>query len=63
MQNRLIEEHQGWGTLRYEYDSVGQLKHCLLPDGSKPWGGRSAEGSFVGSISCVPSALSINPPN
>ncbi|WP_207809069.1 MULTISPECIES: hypothetical protein [unclassified Pseudomonas] len=35
MLDRLIEEHQDWGTLRYEYDSVGQLKHCRLPDGSK----------------------------
>ena len=34
LQDRLIEEHQGWGTLRYEYDSVGQLSHCRLPDGS-----------------------------
>ena len=34
VQDRLITEHQGWGTTRYEYDSVGQLNHCRLPDGS-----------------------------
>ncbi|MBK5414715.1 hypothetical protein JFV26_09340 [Pseudomonas sp. TH31] len=35
LQDCLIAEHQGWGTLRYEYDQLGQLIHCRLPDGSK----------------------------
>ncbi|KRW61694.1 type IV secretion protein Rhs [Pseudomonas sp. TTU2014-080ASC] len=35
LQDRLIEEHQGWATLRYEYGALGQLSHCRLPDGSK----------------------------
>ena len=35
LQDRLIEEHQGWATLRYEYDALGQLSHCRLPDGSR----------------------------
>jgi RHS repeat-associated protein len=34
-QDRLITEHQGWGTLRYGYDACGQLKRLRLPDGSK----------------------------
>jgi RHS repeat-associated protein len=34
-QDRLITEHQGWGTLRYGYDACGQLNHLRLPDGSK----------------------------
>ena len=34
-QDRLITEHQGWGTLRYGYDACGQLKRMRLPDGSK----------------------------
>ncbi|WP_102357852.1 DUF6531 domain-containing protein, partial [Pseudomonas sp. AD21] len=34
-QDRLITEHQGWGTLRYAYDACGQLKHQRLPDNSK----------------------------
>ncbi|MCS3836091.1 RHS repeat-associated protein [Pseudomonas sp. JAI111] len=34
-QDRLITEHQGWGTLRYAYDACGQLNHLRLPDGSK----------------------------
>ncbi|MEZ1318436.1 RHS repeat-associated core domain-containing protein [Pseudomonas fluorescens] len=34
LQNRLITEHQGWGTLRYAYDACGQLKRLRLPDGS-----------------------------
>ncbi|WP_426234891.1 RHS repeat-associated core domain-containing protein [Pseudomonas sp. TWP3-2] len=34
-QDRLITEHQGWGTLRYAYDSCGQLKRLRLPDNSK----------------------------
>jgi RHS repeat-associated protein len=34
LQDRLITEHQGWGTTRYEYDNLGQLSHCRLPDGS-----------------------------
>ncbi|WP_237882731.1 RHS repeat-associated core domain-containing protein [Pseudomonas sp. PGPR40] len=34
-QDRLITEHQGWGTLRYAYDACGQLKRLRLPDGSK----------------------------
>ncbi|TDV50591.1 RHS repeat-associated protein [Pseudomonas helmanticensis] len=33
-QNRLITEHQGWGTLRYRYDACGQLKRMRLPDNS-----------------------------
>ncbi|MCF4999000.1 hypothetical protein GIW69_25975, partial [Pseudomonas syringae] len=35
LQDRLITEHQGWGTLRYAYDACGQLKRMRLPDGSK----------------------------
>ena len=34
-QDRLITEHQGWGTLRYGYDTCGQLQRMRLPDGSK----------------------------
>ncbi|VEF10077.1 Rhs family protein [Pseudomonas fluorescens] len=34
-QDRLITEHQGWGTLRYAYDACGQLKQMRLPDNSK----------------------------
>ena len=34
-QDRLITEHQGWGTLRYAYDACGQLKRLRLPDDSK----------------------------
>ena len=34
-QDRLITEHQGWGTLRYTYDACGQLKQMRLPDNSK----------------------------
>ncbi|UVM33558.1 RHS repeat protein [Pseudomonas sp. B21-019] len=34
-QDRLITEHQGWGTLRYGYDACGQLNRLRLPDGSK----------------------------
>ncbi len=34
-QDRLITEHQGWGTLRYGYDACGQLNHLRLPDNSK----------------------------
>jgi YD repeat-containing protein len=33
--DRLITEHQGWGTLRYGYDACGQLKHLRLPDNSR----------------------------
>ncbi|MFJ2528369.1 RHS repeat-associated core domain-containing protein [Pseudomonas helmanticensis] len=33
-QDRLITEHQGWGTLRYRYDACGQLKRMRLPDNS-----------------------------
>ncbi|MGF6554784.1 RHS repeat-associated protein [Pseudomonas sp. S30_BP2TU TE3576] len=32
-QDRLTTEHQGWGTLRYAYDSGGRLKRLRLPDG------------------------------
>ncbi|MGZ9667216.1 RHS repeat-associated core domain-containing protein [Pseudomonas sp. GNP014] len=35
LQDRLITEHQGWGTLRYAYDACGQLKRQRLPDNSK----------------------------
>ncbi|MCU7264603.1 type IV secretion protein Rhs, partial [Pseudomonas koreensis] len=35
LQDRLITEHQGWGTLRYAYDACGQLKRLRLPDNSK----------------------------
>ncbi|SDC80285.1 RHS repeat-associated core domain-containing protein [Pseudomonas koreensis] len=35
LQDRLITEHQGWGTLRYVYDACGQLKRQRLPDNSK----------------------------
>ncbi|MHC8367803.1 RHS repeat-associated core domain-containing protein [Pseudomonas sp. ZT5P21] len=34
-QDRLVTEHQGWGTLRYGYDACGQLNHLRLPDASK----------------------------
>ncbi|WP_188258688.1 RHS repeat domain-containing protein, partial [Pseudomonas sp. PSB18] len=34
-QDRLITEHQGWGTLRYGYDACGRLNHLRLPDNSK----------------------------
>jgi RHS repeat-associated protein len=33
--DRLITEHQGWGTLRYGYDVSGQLQHLRLPDNSR----------------------------
>ncbi|RON09930.1 type IV secretion protein Rhs [Pseudomonas brassicacearum] len=33
-QDRLITEHQGWGTLRYGYDACGQLNRLRLPDNS-----------------------------
>ncbi|WP_285416606.1 RHS repeat protein [Pseudomonas sp. efr-133-TYG-5] len=35
VQDRLVREHQGWGTLRYAYDACGQLKRLRLPDNSK----------------------------
>ncbi|MQT28941.1 hypothetical protein GHN94_24510, partial [Pseudomonas helleri] len=35
LQDRLITEHQGWATLRYRYDALGQLSHCKLPDGNR----------------------------
>lgn len=34
-QDRLVTEHQGWGTLRYGYDACGQLDRVRLPDDSK----------------------------
>jgi RHS repeat-associated protein len=34
-QDRLITEHQGWGTLRYRYDACGRLNRLRLPDNSK----------------------------
>ncbi|WP_346836124.1 RHS repeat-associated core domain-containing protein [Pseudomonas sp. 9.2(2024)] len=34
-QDRLVREHQGWGTLRYNYDACGQLTRLRLPDNSK----------------------------
>ncbi|MCQ6260284.1 type IV secretion protein Rhs, partial [Pseudomonas sp. Q11] len=34
-QDRLIGEHQGWGTLRYRYDACGRLNHLRLPDNSQ----------------------------
>ncbi|MGD8221229.1 RHS repeat-associated core domain-containing protein [Pseudomonas thivervalensis] len=34
-QNRLVTEHQGWGTLRYRYDACGRLNHLRLPDDSR----------------------------
>ncbi|MGN8278736.1 hypothetical protein, partial [Pseudomonas sp. SMN5] len=34
-QDRLIGEHQGWGTLRYRYDACGRLNHLRLPDHSQ----------------------------
>jgi RHS repeat-associated protein len=33
-QDRLITEHQGWGSLRYRYDACGRLKRMRLPDNS-----------------------------
>ncbi len=33
-QDRLITEHQGWGTLRYGYNACGQLTRLRLPDNS-----------------------------
>ncbi|WP_433899247.1 RHS repeat-associated core domain-containing protein [Pseudomonas sp. PSE1(2024)] len=35
LQDRLVREHQGWGTLRYTYDACGQLTRLRLPDNSK----------------------------
>ncbi|WP_367256388.1 RHS repeat-associated core domain-containing protein [Pseudomonas sp. stari2] len=35
LQDRLVREHQGWGTLRYTYDACGQLRRMRLPDNSK----------------------------
>ncbi|PMX15127.1 type IV secretion protein Rhs, partial [Pseudomonas sp. FW215-E1] len=35
LQDRLVREHQGWGTLRYAYDACGQLSRMRLPDNSK----------------------------
>ena len=35
LQDRLITEQQGWATLRYRYDTLGQLSHCKLPDGNR----------------------------
>uniref|UniRef100_UPI00399A8F00 DUF6531 domain-containing protein n=1 Tax=Pseudomonas sp. MWU12-2029 TaxID=2927805 RepID=UPI00399A8F00 len=35
LQDRLVREHQGWGTLRYTYDACGQLSRMRLPDNSK----------------------------
>ncbi len=35
LQDRLVREHQGWGTLRYTYDACGQLTRMRLPDNSK----------------------------
>ncbi|CAI8967276.1 MULTISPECIES: RHS repeat-associated core domain-containing protein [Pseudomonas] len=34
-QDRLVCEHQGWGTLRYRYDACGRLNHLRLPDDSQ----------------------------
>ncbi|QIB07306.1 RHS repeat protein [Pseudomonas fluorescens] len=34
-QDRLVGEHQGWGTLRYRYDACGRLNHLRLPDDSQ----------------------------
>ncbi len=34
-QDRLVCEHQGWGTLRYHYDACGRLNHLRLPDDSQ----------------------------
>ncbi|VVP43350.1 RHS repeat-associated core domain-containing protein [Pseudomonas fluorescens] len=34
LHDRLITEHQGWATLRYGYNALGQLSHARLPDGS-----------------------------
>ncbi|MGX9570243.1 RNase A-like domain-containing protein [Pseudomonas sp. CFBP 5748] len=34
LHDRLITEHQGWGTLRYRYDACGRLNHVRLPDNS-----------------------------
>ncbi|MFW0754936.1 RHS repeat-associated core domain-containing protein [Pseudomonas sp. H11T01] len=33
--DRLITEHQGWGTLRYRYDACGRLNHLRLPDNNQ----------------------------
>lgn len=33
-QDRLITEHQGWGTLHYGYSTAGDLTHLRLPDNS-----------------------------
>jgi RHS repeat-associated protein len=32
LQDRLLTEHQGWGTLCYDYDVCGRLKGLRLPD-------------------------------
>ncbi|ALI08883.1 type IV secretion protein Rhs [Pseudomonas fluorescens] len=34
-QDRLVTEHQGWGTLRYRYDACGRLNHLRLPEDSQ----------------------------
>ncbi|MHC8407834.1 RHS repeat-associated core domain-containing protein [Pseudomonas sp. TMB3-21] len=48
LQDRLITEHQGWGTLRYGYDACGQLKRMRLPDGSKLDYQRANGGALTG---------------
>ncbi|MHC8306470.1 RHS repeat-associated core domain-containing protein [Pseudomonas sp. PB3P13] len=48
LQDRLITEHQGWGTLRYGYDACGQLKRMRLPDGSKLDYQRAKGGALTG---------------
>lgn len=35
LQDRLITEHQGPAILRYQYDALGQLSACHLPDGNQ----------------------------
>ncbi|WP_448089709.1 RHS repeat-associated core domain-containing protein [Pseudomonas azerbaijanoccidentalis] len=45
--DRLITEHQGWGTLRYGYDACGQLKHLRLPDNSRLEYHRAQGGSLT----------------
>ncbi|MDQ3200967.1 MAG: RHS repeat protein, partial [Pseudomonadota bacterium] len=48
LQDRLITEHQSWGTLRYGYDACGQLNRMRLPDGSKLDYQRANGGALTG---------------
>ncbi|WP_077048885.1 RHS repeat-associated core domain-containing protein, partial [Pseudomonas sp. KK4] len=45
--DRLITEHQGWGTLRYAYDASGQLETLRLPDNSRVHYHRASSGALT----------------